>query len=169
MKQKITTINGVDIFAETTDNGIFVPVKPICEAIGIDFNSQRNKSAEEEILSSTVAIIATVGADGKEREMVCLPLQYVYGWLFTINPGKVAPEVREVVSTYRRECYDALYRHFYGRLKRQADENEAEARLLCEINNRLTDEKEAKRLRKQAEEQLERLRAERLNPQQTLF
>lgn len=35
-KQHITTINGVTIFAESTEQGIFIPIKPICEALGID-------------------------------------------------------------------------------------------------------------------------------------
>lgn len=36
-----------------------------------------------------------VAADGKQREMLCLPIRYVFGWLFTINPANVNEEARE--------------------------------------------------------------------------
>ncbi len=62
--------------------------------------------------------------------MYCLRIRDVYGWLATINPGKVAPEAREAVSRYRRECYDVLYDHFAGAAKRQQEQNRAEQDLL---------------------------------------
>ena len=40
-KQKITILNGVEIFAQVNENGqVFVPVKPICQAIGVDHDAQ---------------------------------------------------------------------------------------------------------------------------------
>lgn len=113
--------------------------------------------------------MTTVAADENSRDMVCLPLQYIYGWLFTINPGKVAPEARETVSRYRRECYDVLYEHFAGSLRRTIETNEAEIELLNQINAAITREKEAKADRRRAEEALDKLRTERLNPQPSLF
>ncbi len=32
------------------------------------------------ILGSVVSIIDTTGSDGKQYEMLCLPLKVVYGW-----------------------------------------------------------------------------------------
>ncbi len=129
-KQKITTINGVEIYAETTENGIFVPIKPICEALGIAFERQYSKLQEDDILSSVVTLTVTTGAGGENREMVCLPLEYVYGWLFTINPKNVAESARESVTRYRRECYDALYGHFAGRMRRAEEQARLEADIL---------------------------------------
>jgi len=136
MTSPITKINGVDIVAVERDGEIFVPIKPICDAIGIAFQSQHVKLQEDAFLAPTVTIIVTVAADGKEREMVCLPLRYIYGWLATINPGKVADSAREAVIRYRRECYDVLYDHFAGAAKRQHEQNEAEKALL-DHNNEL--------------------------------
>ena len=53
-----------------------------------------------------------VAADGKEREMLCLPYEFIFGWLFTINPKNVKEEARESVAKYRIECYRVLFRHF---------------------------------------------------------
>lgn len=168
-QQFISKINGVDIVTVEREGEIFVPIKPICEAIGIDVDSQRNKLNADGFFNSTTAIITAVAADEKEREMYCIRLRDVYGWLATINPGKVAPDAREAVSRYRRECYDVLYEHFTGSVRRTIETNNAEIELLQQINSAISDEREAKGRRKKAEEALGKLRSERLNPQPTLF
>ena len=101
--------------------------------------------------------------------MYCIRLRDVYGWLATINPGKVASESREIVTRYRRECYDVLYEHFTGSMRRTIETNNAEIELLQQINSAISREKEAKSDRKKAEEALGKLRSERLNPQPSLF
>lgn len=169
MQTLISKINGVNIVTVERDGEIFVPIKPICEAIGIDVDAQRNKLNSDQFFNSTTAIIAAVAADEKEREMYCIRLRDVYGWLATINPGKVAPEAREAVAVYRRECYDVLYEHFTGSMRRTIETNNAEIALLQQINSAIDEEKEAKCRRKKAEEALGKLRAERLNPQPSLF
>lgn len=168
MEKKTIDFHGVEIVIAYKDGKAFLPVKPICEAIGIAFQPQHDKIKEHPILSSTVTIIVTVGADGKDREMVCLPVKYIYGWLFTINPGKVAPEARENVEKYSRECYEVLYNHFHNTLDRQLQANEAEIGLLKELNAAIVAEKEAKTHRRKIEESLGQLRNERLNPQPQL-
>lgn len=165
----ITKINGVDIVTVDYQGETYVPIKPICNAIGIDPDSQRNKLNADEFFNSTTAIIAVVGADNKEREMFCIRIRDVYGWLATINPGKVAPAAREAVTRYRRECYDVLYHHFTASMQRTIETNNAEIELLHQINSAISEEKEAKGRRRKAEEALERLRSERLNPQPALF
>ena len=166
----ISKINGVDIVTVADENGeVFVPIKPICQAIGIAENKQAEKIREDEILGPTATLRVVVAADNKDREMFCLPLKYIYGWLFTINPKNVAPEAREAVMRYRRECYDVLYEHFTNSMRRSIETNNAEIELLQQINSAISDEKEAKVRRKDAEARLKQLRAERLNPQPSLF
>lgn len=168
-QELIINFNGIDIMTVEKDGETYVPVKPICDAIGVDYKGQFDKLKEDEFFLPTMGLIPTVAADGKEREMVCLPLRYVYGWLATINPGKVAPEIREKVTRYRLDCYNLLYDHFTGSMRRTIETNNAEIELLRNINAAILDEKEAKGRRRKAEEALAKLRAERLNPQPTLF
>lgn len=163
-KQVITTINGIEISAVRDENhNIFVPVKPICQALGIDFAAQYNKLQSDPTLAPTIAIIATVASDEKERDMICLPVKFIYGWLFTINPGKVNENARETVLQYRLECYNALYRHFAGSLRRRVEENEAEIAALKAVNEAIDREKEAKADRRKAEEHLAAIRKSRLD------
>lgn len=165
----ISKINGVDIITVNKDGETYVPIKPICQALGIDDKTQRDKIQEDEFFASVGGIIPSTGSDGKRYDMFCIRLRDVYGWLATINPGKVAPEAREAVTHYRRECYDVLYEHFTSSMKRTIETNEAEIELLRQINSAITDEKAAKDRRKKAEKDLEKLRSARLNPQPSLF
>lgn len=168
-KQFITTINGVDIVTVDKDGETYVPIKPICDAIGIEAAAQRVKIQSDEFFNSVGSIIESTGSDGKHYDMFCLRLRDVYGWLATINPGKVAPEAREAVTRYRRECYDVLYEHFTCSMQRTIETNNAEIELLRQINSAISDEKEAKDRRKKAEKDLDKLRAARLDPQPSLF
>jgi len=91
-----------------------VPIKPICDALDIDMESQRKRINEDPILSSTTVLSTAVAADGKNREMQCLPLKYVFGWLFRIDSRNVKEEARETVINYQMACYDLLYDYFAG-------------------------------------------------------
>ena len=106
----IVRVNNVDIVA-TSDEQL-IPIRPICEALGIDWSSQKQRVERDEILSSTMVMITTVAADGKEREMCCIPYKFVFGWLFSIDTSRVNEEARPAVLRYKAECYEALYRHF---------------------------------------------------------
>lgn len=108
----VAKVNQVSIQLVLDSKEKLVPIKPICEAIGVDYPTQFSKLKEDDFLSSVVGLSPTTGSDGKQYEMVCLPLEFVFGWLFTINPKNVKEEAREAVSKYRIECYRALYKHF---------------------------------------------------------
>ncbi len=111
MVSTIATINNSKIVV--IENGEKrVAVKPICQALGIDYSRQLKKLKEDEILSSVVGAMPTTGTDGKTYEMVTIPFKFVFGWLFRINSAKVKPEAKDAVLKYQLECYNALYDHF---------------------------------------------------------
>jgi ferritin-like metal-binding protein YciE len=54
---------------------------------------------------------------GGRQEMICLPLDFISGFLFGINPSRVKEEVRDRLIRYQRECYKVLAEAFQeGRL-----------------------------------------------------
>lgn len=113
----ITTINNVAITIAHNNQNAMIPIRPICEALGVSYSSQLQKLKNDEDLSSVVLLSNTTGADGKSYEMVCIPIEYVFGWLFTINPMNVKPEAQKAVREYRRDCYHALYEHFFNKTR----------------------------------------------------
>ena len=44
--------------------------------------------------------------------MICLALRKLAGWLHTISPNKVKPEIRDKVIQYQEECDDVLYEYW---------------------------------------------------------
>jgi hypothetical protein len=107
----VAKINNVEIFViENGDKR--VAIKPICQALGIDEEAQRQKLISDPILSSVTLTSKATGADGKQYEMVTIPFKYVFGWLFRIDSRNVKEEAKETVLRYQVQCYDALYNHF---------------------------------------------------------
>ncbi|WP_353158413.1 phage antirepressor N-terminal domain-containing protein [Myroides odoratus] len=151
----ITTVNGVNIVELANQ---MIPIKPICEAIGIEFEPQRRKLQSDNILSSTATLEVSVGADNKNREMLCLPLKYVFGWLFTINPNNVKEEAKASVIQHQKECYDAIYDSlFLSRVYLKEMKERTEAKLQ-EIEVYKINFKEAQGKLKQSEGELKELR-----------
>lgn len=136
-----------------------VPIKPICEALGISYPSQFTKLKEDEILSSTIVLSTTVGADGKDREMVTIPYKYVFGWLFSINPKNVNPEAAETVKKYKMLCYDILYNHF-AEMEEFLEWKDSETeRALGVFQNAKSNYQTAARVMKDAEHDLKEVRS----------
>lgn len=103
---------GEEIEVIRQGNEAWLPLRPLCERFGLDVEGQRKKLrgcawavAEE---------ISATGSDGKTYRMTCLHLRSLAGWLFSIKPGKVAPEVREGLVRYQREAAEVLFKHLFG-------------------------------------------------------
>lgn len=118
MKNEIVKIHDAEFLCPRDGDNIFVAIRPVCDFLGIDHSSQiRNLKNDPEFLGSTVVNMTTVGADGKDREMVCLPLQFFFGWLAQIDHTKVKEEIRPTVIQYKIEVSNILYNHFMGARK----------------------------------------------------
>ncbi|HIP72313.1 MAG TPA: hypothetical protein EYH05_13065 [Anaerolineae bacterium] len=102
---------------------IYVPIRPICTYLGLDWSAQYRRINRDPVLSEAiqgVAITTTPSPDGRGgglQEMSCLPLKFLPGWLFGINANRVKEELREKIIRYQRESYDVLWEAFQeGRL-----------------------------------------------------
>lgn len=90
----------------------YVAMKSIVENIGLAWNAQIERIRRNKILNSTSRMIRSVADDGKNRELLCLPLGYLNGWLSGIDLNRVKPEIKPILELYQMECYDVLYNHF---------------------------------------------------------
>lgn len=98
------------------DGKIWVSLKRLCEALGIDYAAQYTKLRSANYRRwATVVIIPTVAADGKPRDTVMIDTRTLWGWLFTISPSKIAFELREKLDTYKAEVLDTLEEKFNGK------------------------------------------------------
>jgi len=113
---KIITVNfrGDELYGFENDEGVFVALKPIVEAMGLQWSGQLQRLKRDTILSEGMCVMHTpFGANGNQ-EAVCLKMSLVNGWLLTIDDSRIPdPDVRQKVLTYKRECYEVLFKHFY--------------------------------------------------------
>ena len=66
----IVRVNNVDIIATSDEQ--MIAIRPICEALGIDANGQKQRIDRDEILGSVACVIHATGRDGKQYEMYCI-------------------------------------------------------------------------------------------------
>jgi hypothetical protein len=104
------------IAVRVADGAVYVPIRPICDNLGVTLAGQRERINRDPVLSEEVTSVS-VTLTQQSRDMLCLPLKYIPGWLFGINANRVKPEIRERLIRYQRECYDVLAEAFQeGRL-----------------------------------------------------
>ena len=106
------------IAVQVEDSTVYVPLRPICDLLGIQWSAQRRRINRDEILSEVARILSVSVTDTlrtRDREMLCLPLDFVNGFLFGINAQRVNPEVKPKLLRYQRECYQVLADAFIDR------------------------------------------------------
>ena len=104
--------NGSAMIAQRFDDGeIYTALKPICENIGIAYNGQWERLNRTPW--ATIRMIRTVGADGKQRDMVAISRKTLTMWLATIDTNRLSDEqARRNVTVYQQEAAEALDKYF---------------------------------------------------------
>lgn len=127
---KIITVNfrGDELYGFENDDGIFVALKPIVESMGMSWSGQFERVKRDAILAEGIRVMRTPFARGGDQEAICLKIDLINGWLFTIDDSRIKDEaVRDRVLLYKRECYSVLHRHFYrGGMEKPAERIELE-------------------------------------------
>lgn len=110
----------VDAALDEKSGAWLVALRPICENVGVDYSAQYRRLDRQPW--ATIAMMATVGADGKQREMVMVDRQTLVMWLATIDTSRVrSDEARAVVVAYQRECAKVLDAYFMPTHKEMVD------------------------------------------------
>ncbi|HEI9844102.1 TPA: phage antirepressor N-terminal domain-containing protein [Morganella morganii] len=136
MSGSISTINvpfhGDSLYVVNYNGQPYAPMKPIVEGMGMDWASQFTKLKQR--FKSTIAEITIVAEDGKSRNMLCIALRKLSGWLHTISPNKVKPEIRDKVIRYQEECDDVLYEYWTtGEVKKKPNFRQSTAKELIPL------------------------------------
>ena len=110
-------VGGRDIMADiaNTPEGMMVAIRGICEAIGVAAHRQQERIQSDPRFNWQHML--SVAEDGKTREMLCLPVEQVVPWLFTINSNKVTkPEVKATLLSFQKHLGKELYAVATGRI-----------------------------------------------------
>lgn len=113
---KIETIpfDGGVIQAGRVGGEVVVPLKSMCETLGIGYKAQHERITDVTRSPwATVRIFRMDAADGKNREVTCIDLRTIPMWLATLTSGKVKAALRPKIVKYQIECADVLYAYFF--------------------------------------------------------
>lgn len=124
IEQREVAFYGDTIIAvRAEDGGVYVPIRPICDLIGIDWSAQRQRINRDAVLSKHFVVVTTTKSGRGNPNMAALPLDYLNGFLFGINASRVRPEIREQLIRYQEDCYRILFEAFQtGELSADGDD-----------------------------------------------
>jgi hypothetical protein len=93
---------------------VYVPLRPLCEFLGLSWSGQRERTMRDEVLADVVRFVRVTRTNsaGGNPNVLCIPLEFLPGWLFGISTQRVKGEYREKIIRYRRECYQHLWKAF---------------------------------------------------------
>jgi hypothetical protein len=123
VEQKTVTFYDDEITAVVVDEdgerAVYVPLRPICEYLGLAWSSQLQRVNRDAVLSKSLMSVFVINTDidptsrrPRSGEMAALPLDRLNGWLFGISANRVKDELRERVIRYQEECYRVLAQAF---------------------------------------------------------
>lgn len=135
---------------EVIEENQSIVVKDICEHIGLNAKGQIKKLQSDESYESKLIKVQTRGG---LQEVFTIPLSKLNGWLFSINPNKVKPEVKQKLIEYKKECFNVLNNYFNNGIavNHKASENDIQ-KILSELEKQ---KQEIQNLRKQLKVQEE--------------
>lgn len=112
-EQKTIDFYGDDLVAVRDEEGtVWVPMRRLCEAIGVTLRGQLAKIERSPVLSDEVRSVYVTYTDGRTFAMECLPLKFVRFWLATLDTSRVKDEAREHIIRYQREVVEIIDRAF---------------------------------------------------------
>jgi hypothetical protein len=125
---KFLEFNGKTLYFLSKNGEYWIALKPICEALGVEYTRTFKNAKANPIYSQLLAVQPMVGADGKARKMVTLPEKRIYGWLMGIQSN--SPGLIE----YQTKCHDILFDYFHGTITNRKELLAQKARAKKEID-----------------------------------
>jgi hypothetical protein len=99
--------DGDRLVAVILEDGVAVPVRLVCLALGLDIGSQSERLQSHDVLATGLRIVRI--RQGKQlRPVVALLHRYIPFWLATVNPKEVKADVRPKLVRYQTELVDVL-------------------------------------------------------------
>jgi len=126
--KKFLEFNGKTIYFVAVDGQYWIAIKPICEALNVDYIRQFKNLKDDKILGAALSNQTMHDASGRLQEMSSLPEFFIYGWIFQIQSQSTE------LAAYKWECYRVLYEHFHGAITGRKELLSEKARIQIEID-----------------------------------
>jgi hypothetical protein len=114
MDNKIQILEPVDFYGQkllivSKADEPYVVMKPVVEGMGLNWAAQHRRLTDDGKRFCIAVMAIQVPGDTQLRETITIPLRKLPGWLMTLQPSRMAPEVGKKVEVYQNECDDMLW------------------------------------------------------------
>lgn len=96
--------------------GVAVPVREICGALGLDIDTQSARLREHEVLAQGLRVVR-IRYNDRMRSIVAILHKYIPFWMATISPNQVSETARPKLVRYQIELVDLLAMIYGGELR----------------------------------------------------
>lgn len=144
--QKFLSFNGKIILFTIINDELHIAVKPICEALQVDYIQQYKNIKQHSVFGPALCLHTMQVPGDQKRKLNFLPERLVYGWLMNIQSAS-----KELVK-YQAKCCEILYDYFNGsfsKRKRNLIELASTQRTIESIEIELRNDKRFKELENQ--------------------
>lgn len=111
--EKFLEFKGKTLLFTSKEGITWIAVKPICEALQVNYKQQHANILDDPILGPVSCNHRMQVEDDQARIMTCLPEKFIYGWIFSIQSK--SQELQE----YKKQCYEILFDYFHGTITKR--------------------------------------------------
>lgn len=116
-KETLAVVNGVDIICFTNTEEKLMPIKPICDALGVDYDA--------EIMNIQDHGFGDMLEDFNDGEWEShgtslLSIEFVLGWVLNVKYKNTLLESEDLCRKYIIECVNAISDYAFGTKEQRA-------------------------------------------------
>jgi len=112
-----TEVTAVKVADDTPDGAIYVPLRPLCVALGLNVPGQIQRIRRRKAYAEMLRTLPVPTAGGRQ-DLICLDIEALPGWLAGIDTSRVRSELEERLVGYqqwaRRRIADAFFAELAG-------------------------------------------------------
>jgi len=90
---------------------IYLPVRPICTALGVSWTTQYRKIKSDDVLLESTRTLR-LQTRGGSQNLVCMDVEAIPMWLAAIEPNRVRADLRDKLRAYKRWVRKVVYEAF---------------------------------------------------------
>lgn len=106
---------GDTLTAIERDGKVWVSVRRVCEALGVDFAGQWREIQKDQALCSCVDQWSTHDKMARIQPALLISTKGLMLWLAGISTSRVSPHTAQKLTAYKLECAEVLERHFFAK------------------------------------------------------
>jgi len=111
-QRRVALMEGDEVLAVRAEDGtIYLPLRPVCESLGLSYRPQRRRIQRDPSLEEGVQEIRLETGGGRQATP-CLRLSVVPYWLSTVEVSRVRPDLQDKLLTYKRWVIDKVFEAF---------------------------------------------------------